>query len=63
MQQKKYNIEIQYPKSEEEMLALRKQLGTAYLEFVKKYLDTQPLTQEEINFIINRIINNFPPPP
>lgn len=62
-QQKKYDIEIRYPQSEDEMLALRKQLGAAYLEFIKEYLDAQSLTPEEIQFIYKQVIRKLQSPP
>jgi hypothetical protein len=46
-----YIINIQYPKTEDGMLTLRKRMGTAYIHFVKDYIMTLPISDVEKNKI------------
>lgn len=57
--QKKYTIEIQYPKTSEEMLYIRKKLGAAYLEFVKEYLASLSIDHDEKTMIYNKVLQKF----
>lgn len=44
-----YIIKVHYPKTEEDMFEIRRRMGAAYIQFVKDYILTLPISDEEKN--------------
>jgi len=44
-----YIVEVHYPETREEMLELRRRMGNEYIDFVKKYIKTLPISNEKKN--------------
>ena len=44
-----YIINIHYPETEEGLLKLRKRMGSSYINFIKDYIMTLPISGEEKN--------------
>ena len=57
-----YIIKVHYPEGEEGMSEIRKRMGAAYTRFVKDYILTLPISDEEKNKLYTkvseRLINN-----
>lgn len=54
-----YIIEVRYPQGKEELAQLRRRMGKAYIEFVKRYIHEWPVSDEEKNKLYWKIINHF----
>ncbi len=58
-----YIIKVHYPETEEDMFEIRRRMGTAYIQFVKDYILTLPISDEEKNKlytkVIKRLFNNI----
>ena len=44
-----YIIKIHYPETEDGMLILKKRMGNSYINFVRDYIITLPISDEEKN--------------
>jgi hypothetical protein len=59
-----YTINIHYPETDYDMIELRKRMGIVYDNFIKQYILTLPICNEEKNKIyasINeKLVNNAP---
>ena len=57
-----YIIEVHFPETEVELLELRKQMGTAYIDFVKNYIKSLPISDDKKNKLYldvkNKLIEN-----
>ena len=54
-----YIIKVHYPETEERMLELRKKMGNAYNYFVKDYILTLPISDEEKNNLYAKVIQRL----
>lgn len=54
-----YIMKIQYPETEDGMLVLRKSMGNVYINFVKNYIISLPISDEEKNKLYLEVINNL----
>ena len=57
-----YIIEVHFPETEVEILELRKQMGTAYIDFVKNYIKALSISDDKKNKLYldvnNKLIEN-----
>ena len=54
-----YIIKVHYPETEEGMLDLRKRMGTAYIKFIKDYILTLPISDEQKNKLHTEVIEQM----
>ena len=58
-----YIIEVYFPETEVEILELRKQMGTAYLDFVKNYIKALSISDDKKNKLYfdvkNKLLENI----
>jgi len=58
-QKRSYEIIAHYPKTKEGEIELRKELGKAYIIFVKEYVMDLQISDEQKNKLYNRIIEKL----
>ena len=54
-----YIIKVHYPEGEEGMSEIRKRMGTAYTQFVKDYILTLPISDEEKNKLYTNVFEHL----
>lgn len=50
-----YIIKVHYPEKEEDVFETRKRMGAAYIQFVKDYILTLPIRDEEKNKLYEKV--------
>jgi len=54
-----YIIKVHYPEGEEDMFEIRKRMGVTYIQFVRDYILTLPINDEEKNILYTKIIEHL----
>jgi hypothetical protein len=54
-----YIIEVHYPENKEAMLDLKKKIGAVYIQFVKDYILTMPISDEEKNKLYSEVVERL----
>jgi hypothetical protein len=54
-----YIIEVHYPENKEAMLDLKKKIGAVYIQFVKEYILTMPISDEEKNKLYSEVVERL----
>lgn len=54
-----YTIKVHYPGTEEDMLEIRRRMGAAYIQFVKDYILTLPINDEEKNKLCEKVFEHL----
>jgi hypothetical protein len=54
-----YVIQVYYPETEEKMLELRKRMGRVYIEWVRGYIKTLPISIEDKNILYKKVNANL----
>jgi hypothetical protein len=54
-----YIIKIHYPETEVGMVEIRKRMGVAYVKFVRDYILTLPISDEEKNTLYARVTEHL----
>lgn len=54
-----YIIKVHYPETEEDMFEIRKRMGTAYIHFIKDYILTLPIDDEEKNILYEKVAEHL----
>ncbi|MDP4183395.1 MAG: hypothetical protein Q8942_20185 [Bacillota bacterium] len=50
-----YIIKVHYPETKEDMFEIRKRIGEAYIQFVKDYILTLPISDERKNELYEKV--------
>lgn len=50
-----YLIKVHYPETEGDIFEIRRRMGTAYAQFVKDYILTLPISDEEKNKLFEKV--------
>jgi len=54
-----YIIKVHYPETEEDMFEIRRRMGAAYTQFVKDYILTLPISNEEKNKLYEKVYEHL----
>ncbi len=54
-----YIIKVHYPGTEEDMFEIRRRMGAAYIQFVKDYILTLPISDEEKNELYEKVYEHL----
>jgi hypothetical protein len=54
-----YIIKVHYPETEEDMLEIRKRMGTEYIHFIKDYILNLPIGNEEKNVLYEKVAEHL----
>lgn len=52
-------IKVHYPETEEGMFEIRKRMGAAYVQFVRDYILTLPISDEEKNKLYEKVTEHL----
>jgi len=50
-----YIVKVHYPEAKEDMLVIKRKMGAAYVQFVKDYILTLPISNKEKNRLYVKI--------
>lgn len=56
---KKYKIVVHYPKSEEKMTELRNNMGCTYIKFLKEYILSLSISDDEKNNLYREVVEEL----
>lgn len=51
-----YIINVHYPETEEDMFEIRRRMGIAYTQFVKDYILSLPISDNEKNNLYEKVL-------
>lgn len=54
-----YIIKVHYPETKEDMFEIRRRMGAAYIQFVKDYILTLPISDEEKNELYEKVYEHL----
>ena len=54
-----YIIKVHYPESKKDMMEIRRRMGAAYIQFVKDYILTLPISSGEKNKLYEKVYKHL----
>lgn len=54
-----YIIKVHYPETKEDMFEIRRRMGAAYNQFVKDYILTLPISDEDKNELYEKVYEHL----